>query len=936
MPDIDFRITSADYVYLDFDYDKELINYVKENIPGRKYVKRSKEWKFKLNRNSLPDFLKFLQDWDMDKSDVPRSIQNRMESIIKEAKKVKKQKEKNKRLAEKNEVEDFKVYGLAQGMNPYPFQEVGIKYAVENKNVIIGDEPGLGKTCQSIAAIHKQNAYPVLVVCPASLKDNWEREWNTWLPRKTTKVQHSSDGLDLRARVCIINYDIIWKYRKKLREHDWGGLILDESHFVKNSSAKRSKAARQIARRIDGPKILLSGTAVVNRPKELINQLKIIDKFEEEFGGFYPFVKRYCLPENAPVLMADFSEKSVSNISVGDKVIGWKKRESGHSQLVESRVLETFKRTADIQKTVMKNGDILYHTPDHKWANGSKIKNGGDGPYWVEAKAEREREKTWRASQLAKVYRSETPKYFENKDYMKGYLYGAFRGDGWLSRTRHIKESPWREKKSKGDYYEHACGIATKDKKIIQRCFDYLNELSITSNTMSQRSDGLWQVVCSNKEHWKFFKNESHKRNNDKHWYAGFLAGIYDTEATGLVINQCSNYNKSTYGLIQKTLDFFEFEYSRYDDKITITGGRDALFKLWKVSKPSLQRKLKRYVLNAGGRFVSSKDKVKSTEIVEENADVYTIKTETGNYVAYGYCSRNCDAEKTRWGWDYDGASNVKELHERLKKLCYIRRNKQEVLEDLPDKQRSYIEFDINNRKEYNMAEEDLAAHLRKKEITDEDFLEEIEKLDSFEQQEKIRKEYGANEVSGYAEKLMKLSELRKLASKGKLSKMKGWIKDFLTSGEKLVVFAHHKFVINELVEEFDALRIDGSVPIKERQGIVDSFQNDDSENIIVLNIQAGGTGLTLTSSSNVVFCELPWTPAEVSQAEDRCHRISQKDAVNVYFLLGKDTIDGDMFEVLKKKRIVTEQINAGKDITDEEGNVVKGVIKKISERQSS
>jgi intein/homing endonuclease len=569
--------------------------------------------------------------------------------------------------------------------------------------------------------------------------------------------------------------------------------------------------------------------------------------------------------------MSDFSEKDVSDISVGDKVIGWKKRESGHSQLVESKVLNTFKRKADIQKTVMENGDVLYHTPDHKWANGSKIKNGGDGPFWVEAKAERERENTWRASQLAKVYRSEKEDYFENEDYMKGYLFGAFRGDGWLSRTRHIKESPWREKKSKGDYYEHSCGIATQDREIIQRCFDYLNNLSITSNTMSQRSDGLWKIECSNKSHWNFFQNEALKRNKDKHWYAGFLAGIYDTEATGLVIAQCSEYNKSTYNLIQNALDFFEFNYNSYKEKITVTGGRTALFKLWKISNPALQRKLKRYVLNAGGRFVSSKQKVKSTEIVEKNVNVYTIKTETGNYVAYGYCSRNCDAKQTRWGLDYDGASNIKELHERLKKLCYIRRNKKEVLEDLPDKQRSYIEFDVDNRKEYNMAEEDLAAHLRKQEITDEDFLEKIENLDAFEQQEKIRKEYGANEVSGYAEKLMKLAELRKLASKGKLKKAKKWIKDFLKSGEKLVLFAHHKFVIQELVDEFNALKIDGSVPVEDRQDVVDKFQNDDSEKVIVLNIQAGGTGLTLTESSNVVFLELPWTPAEVSQAEDRC-----------------------------------------------------------------
>ena len=108
------------------------------------------------------------------------------------------------------------------------------------------------------------------------------------------------------------------------------------------------------------------------------------------------------------------------------------------------------------------------------------------------------------------------------------------------------------------------------------------------------------------------------------------------------------------------------------------------------------------------------------------------------------------------------------------------------------------------------------------------------------------------------------------------------------------------------------AVKIDGSVKPELRTDIVNKFQNDDLIRIFVGNIKAAGVGLTLTAASNVVFLELPWTPGELSQAEDRCHRIGQKNSVNIWYLLPKNTIEETLAKMIDSKRKVLAEVLDG------------------------
>ena len=432
-----------------------------------------------------------------------------------------------------------------------PFQRAGVKYALESRRLFIADEQGLGKTIEALATLEEDDAYPAVVICPASLKLNWERETAHWLPHRSLHVVVGTGKSIPKADITVLNYEIVHAHRERLAISRPKALILDESHYVKNPQAKRTKSVRRLAESLsaDALKICLTGTPVMNHPDELIAQLRIIGRLEE-FGS--------------------------------------------------------------------------------------------------------------------------------------------------------------------------------------------------------------------------------------------------------------------------------------------------------------------------GARF------------------------------------------KRR----FQGAGAEERIHWHLRRTCFVRRLKKDVLPQLPEKRQVVVPVALENEREYRLAERDVIAWLQEQPL-------ELSDLEA-----KVQ-------ATLRAERLAQLNTLRRLAGRGKLGAALAWIDDFLASEEPLVVFASHRELQETVVQRFpDALHVVGADKAQERDRAVHAFQDPDGPQLIVCSTRVAGQGITLTRASNVAFLDLEWSPAMHDQAEDRLHRIGQRDAVTAWYLLAAESIDESMAEVLARKRGIVGAVTDGR--RDESEAVVQSVVKAL------
>ena len=434
-----------------------------------------------------------------------------------------------------------------------PFQRGGVAYLLEARRSFLADEQGLGKTVQALAALEEDDAYPAVVVCPASLKLNWMREIERWLPHRTATVLSGTARADVSHDIVVLNYEVVHGHRERLLLRRPRALVLDESHYCKNPRAKRTQATRKLADGLpkDALRLALSGTPVLNRPDELVSQLRIIGRLED-FGSGARFARR-------------------------------------------------------------------------------------------------------------------------------------FRGIGAEERI---------------------------------------------------------------------------------HWH--------------------------------------------------------------------------------------------------------------------------------------------------LRRRCFVRRLKSEVLPQLPAKRQAVVPVELDNEREYRLAERDVIAWLREQPL-------DLSELDA-----KIA-------AALRAERLAQLNTLKRLAARGKLEPALAWIHTFLASGERLVVFAHHAEIQEALLDRFpDAAHILGRDSVAQREAAVQAFQAEDGPQLIVGSTQVASQGITLTRASNVAFLELEWTPAIHDQAEDRCHRIGQHDAVTAWYLLAAGTIDETMAELIARKRGVVGAVTDGR--AAEDVGVVDAVARALRE----
>jgi SWI/SNF-related matrix-associated actin-dependent regulator of chromatin subfamily A-like protein 1 len=433
-----------------------------------------------------------------------------------------------------------------------PFQHAGVRYVLEARRTFLADEQGLGKTIEALAALEADGAFPAVVVCPASLKLNWEREAAHWLPHRTRTVLSGRGTVGVPADITILNYEIVEAHSDRLRRARPAALVVDESHLVKNPRAQRTKAVRRLADGVapNGLKLALTGTPVMNHPDELIAQLRVIDRLAD-FGSGQRFSQQF---------------------------------------------------------------------------------RGGHG--------------------------------------------------------------------------------------------------------------------------------------------------------------------------------------------------------------------------------------------AEER------------------------------------------LHWHLRRHCFVRRTKAEVLPQLPAKRRSVLPVALTNEDEYRTAERDVIEWLAQQPL-------DLAQLDA-----RIA-------AARRAERLAQLNALKQIAARGKLAAALGWIHDFRASEEPLVVFAHHAEIQEAVLDRFPgALHLLGRDSGAARDATVRAFQSGESDGLLVCSTAVAAQGITLTRATNVCFLELEWTPAMHDQAEDRVHRMGQRDAVTAWYLLAAGTIDETMARLIERKRDLVAAVTDGRE-RDEEP-LVEAVVREL------
>ncbi|KAE9550842.1 hypothetical protein FO519_005946 [Halicephalobus sp. NKZ332] len=244
------------------------------------------------------------------------------------------------------------------------------------------------------------------------------------------------------------------------------------------------------------------------------------------------------------------------------------------------------------------------------------------------------------------------------------------------------------------------------------------------------------------------------------------------------------------------------------------------------------------------------------------------------NYNEYIYSY--CDAKDMGGHLNVKGASRCDELQMILKEFVMVRRTKEDVEHALPPKTRHMMILDAK-------------------------------KVDSqMHELKEAQKRFEGGKPKDFKDNLMEFYRVTAIA---KASAVTSYLEnEYVTKDgvkDKLIIFGHHQVVLDTIGRMLENkgvryMRIDGST--QNREDLVEQFQEKEGCKIALLSMLAAGTGITLTASSIVIFAELNWNPSNLTQAEDRAHRIGQTKPVQIYYLIAHKTADDYIMSSLRRK----------------------------------
>lgn len=918
-----------------FPYRPHLVEQVR-SIPGRRWDPTKKVWTVPVSsRRSVENFAR-KNRFSINGHGVPAPL-------------------KNMKIPE---LPDLKI-NIELKRELYPFQKNGVAYSLEKKKLIVGDSMGLGKTCQAIATISAAKAFPCLVICPASLKLNWQREWQMWTDRKAMILsnqnkdtwQHFADpksnlfGTGAVADIFITNYESLKKFfvhsikkptGRKLRITDitfkqtisvFKSVIIDESHRCLPYETKvlTDQGWIMIGDIVEkGMKNLL--VASMDIATNTINYKPILNLWKNDNKGrvLHRIQAGKCSIEvthdHHIYVVGQGWKEAVSIRNSEDLYVLWetfldKKDGQNHFPVLHQNLRRKSgellgtcqkenirsKSEASDKKSVCLLWQVLLHkiTRDKvakKKILFSKLFGKMESPATrddcnQQIRGKKGKAKSERFEADAESFSSANAFGKNEEEKSNAYAWGKRKNDR-VKKRANIFISWW--KRSINRATEKALECITSTEKIIGIRYFYTScQGSISVPSVSLQS-----------------RHSAHRKENS---YRGRRVYTYAEEVE--IPRQEENRGVERVGVESNTIleprDYERLargpQNNQYLYDLEIADNHNYFANGILVSnckEPStLQAKLtkgicsgKEYILALTGTPVVNKprDLVSQLAIIEQ-------LPRFGGY--QNFLKRYCE--------DWNGAENLEELNYLLKKNCFYRRDKGEVLKDLPAKVRHTVPCDITTRKEYKEALADLEIYLKKyRQATDEQI---------------------ARSMKG--EVMVRIGILKNISARGKLNDVVEYIQDVVESDEKIVVFVHLREVAAYLKQMFPAaVTILGEDDTRTRQRNIDKFQNDPECQVIICSIKAAGVGITLTASSRVAFVELPWHPADSDQAEDRLHRIGQQDSVQCTYFLGRNTIDEWIYKIIAEKREISNTITGARDEVEE--SVMDSVINLFNQRK--
>lgn len=739
-----------------------------------------------------------------------------------------------------------------------PYQRAGVEYASKARRSFIADEMGLGKTIQAIATLEYSSkdseVYPAVVVCPPSLVLNWKSEWNRWLPhRRVAVVTNRRELPEPRTYdVLVVGYSNISHWEKHLLAHN--SYIFDESHycFTGDTTVSTLGGEMTIKEIFETDKDVYVASCASWGSAIVYN--RVVNKFRLSSQELVKVVHQYgefiCTHDHQ--ILTEFGYKEASSLT-----------QDCYLRVLPERIPSEMCDQQVLLKVVQEQGntDLAKDGGSNYWLNKTRCENKNDReqPNVFSGNKSQSIQDTERNGSPTKNKGRERPRLNEAT---VGTMEGAW---GWVGNR--VSSVLWKTETSRASN-----SLQDRYRKPVKENSHrgrWIFPSGIVGSGKRQKENS---VSCfSRVVSVEVYEQGDRGQLGDGH----YVYPVYDIEvekthtffANGVLVSNCKSPTA------QRT--------------------KSAI----KMAKSAPKHGI---VLCLTGTPVTNRPAEYASQL-----DIIGKLKEFGGL--WGFYRRYCSAFQDRFGqWNINGHSHLDELNDRLRGTCYIRRTKSQVLSELPPVIHSplVVEGTEAGLKEYRKAEQDIIKYItdRAKEIA-------IELGES---------PYSAAVVARIKaesnEHLVKLSVLRRLAAKAKMPMVEEWVQSRIDDGKKVVIAAHHRDVVDELARRFGNLRIQGGMDVADVEAQKARFQDEPVETapVIVLSIQAAKTGHTLTASQDILFVELPYTPADLDQTYSRLHRIGQKGSVTTTYMLVEGTIDEEIYALIERKRKVVNAATEG------------------------